>query len=92
MLHYIDSRIVAVGLIDLLPTMVVSIQFFYDPEYRRLSLGRVGALREIEWVHKLIKEYKLPIHHYALQDYSPKWKNFLYKVDYPTTEILCPVS
>lgn len=55
MYHRIDGKLVAVGCIDILKTMMDSGYFFYDPEYSFLTLGVVGAIREIEYM-RLIKE------------------------------------
>ena len=50
MLHRIDGHLFAVGVLDYLPETVESVYFFYDPEYRELSPGTLGALREIEYL------------------------------------------
>lgn len=39
-LYKIDGRLVAVGVIDLLPSGLSSVYLFYDPEEKGLSLGR----------------------------------------------------
>lgn len=41
---------VAVGALDLLNTYVNSGYFIYDPDYKFLNLGVVGALRELEYI------------------------------------------
>ena len=64
--HWIDGELVAVGLLDLMPGMLVSSQFFYKPSYRALSMGRVGVLREIEWARKLNKFGDRKIEYYGL--------------------------
>lgn len=43
--YWLDDRLIAVGVIDLLPSCVSSVYFFYDPEFRFLSLGTYGSLR-----------------------------------------------
>jgi len=44
--HYIlDGKIIAVGVIDILPYCVSSVYFYYDPEYAFLTLGTYSALR-----------------------------------------------
>lgn len=49
--YYIDDRLVAVGVVDVLPHCLSSVYLFYDPELgRRLALGKLTALREIQWV------------------------------------------
>ena len=47
MLHYIDGELIAVGVLDFLDRYLISTQFYYNPKYRDLAIGKVGALREI---------------------------------------------
>ncbi len=47
--HRLDGKLVAVGCLDLLREHMDSVYFFYDPEYRFLNLGVIGALKEIQW-------------------------------------------
>lgn len=44
--HYVlDGKLIAVGVVDLLPRCVSAKYFYYDPDYRFLSLGTYSALR-----------------------------------------------
>ena len=44
--HFIlDGKIIAVGVIDILPSCISSVYLYYDPEYSFLSLGTYSALR-----------------------------------------------
>lgn len=54
MYHRIDGKLVAVGLIDITNTILNSAYFIYDPDYSFLTLGVVGAIRELEYM-RLIK-------------------------------------
>ena len=51
MYHRLDGKLVAVGVLDLLSNYVNSGYFIYDPEYKFLNLGIVGALRELEYIN-----------------------------------------
>ncbi|KAG7230086.1 hypothetical protein INR49_009806 [Caranx melampygus] len=42
--YWLDGRIVAVGVIDILPTCVSSVYLYYHPEFASLSLGSYSAL------------------------------------------------
>ena len=48
--HRLDGKLVAVGVLDLLDSYVNSGYFIYDPDYKFLNLGVVGALRELEYI------------------------------------------
>lgn len=43
--YWLDGRLIAVGVLDVLPHCVSSVYFFYDPEYHFLVLGTYGSLR-----------------------------------------------
>ena len=53
MYHRIDGKLIAVGVIDIVYTIFNSAYFIYDPDYSFLSLGVVGAIREIEFLRLL---------------------------------------
>ncbi|MGE0707293.1 MAG: arginyltransferase [Planctomycetota bacterium] len=48
MRYRLDGRLVGLGLIDLLPNVVSSVYFYFDPEEDRRSLGTFSALQEVE--------------------------------------------
>lgn len=52
MCYYQDGRLIAVGLIDVLPSVVSSMYFFFDPEELRRSLGIASMVVEIEWARE----------------------------------------
>lgn len=43
--YWLDGRIVAVGVIDILPNCVSSVYLYYHPDFAFLSLGSYSALR-----------------------------------------------
>ncbi|XP_045147567.1 arginyl-tRNA--protein transferase 1 isoform X1 [Echinops telfairi] len=43
--YWLDGKIIAVGVIDILPSCVSSVYLYYDPDYSFLSLGVYSALR-----------------------------------------------
>lgn len=45
--YWLDGRIVAVGVIDILPTCVSSVYLYYHPDFASLSLGSYSALRSV---------------------------------------------
>ena len=45
--YYLDGKLIAISILDFLPTGVSSIYFIWDPDYAHLSLGTLSGLREI---------------------------------------------
>lgn len=41
----VDGKLVAVGVLDILPSCVSSVYVFYDPDYNDLQIGKVSRPR-----------------------------------------------
>ena len=42
-----ENRLIAVGVIDIVPDGLSSVYFFYDPEFKKYRLGVFSSLIEI---------------------------------------------
>ncbi|TSN48458.1 Arginyl-tRNA--protein transferase 1 [Bagarius yarrelli] len=87
--YWLDGRIVAVGVIDILPTCVSSVYLYYHPDFAFLSLGSYSALREIAFIRHLQKQSpKLSFYYLGFYIHScPKMR---YKGQYLPSDLLCP--
>jgi arginyl-tRNA---protein transferase len=85
-LYRLDGRLVAVGVLDILPSGVSSVYLFYDPADKALSLGKYSALREIEFCRELGLDY------YYMGFYIHTCAKMKYKGEYAPSELLCPSS
>jgi arginine-tRNA-protein transferase len=92
LVHRIDSKIVAVGILDILPTSISSVYLYYDPDYSFLNLGVYTAIREIEFLKHLRKELDESFKYYAMGFYCYTCQKMRYKGSYHPSEILCPVT
>ena len=84
--YRLDDKLIAVGVIDLLPTGVSSVYCFYDPDYSHLSLGKYTALSEINYTKSL------GLDNYYLGFYIHNCPKMSYKAEYRPAELLCPTS
>ncbi|OWF48821.1 Arginyl-tRNA--protein transferase 1 [Mizuhopecten yessoensis] len=88
--HYIlDGKIIAVGVIDILPYCVSSVYLYYHPDYDFLSLGTYTALREIAFVQELNKKAPDLIYYY-MGYYIHSCPKMKYKGQYFPSFLLCP--
>ena len=88
--HRLDGKLVAVGVLDLLNRYVNSGYFIYDPDYKFLNLGVLGALRELEYI-RLVKSVNPEKYNwYQLGDMAPICNKVNYKLSYKPGTILCP--
>lgn len=90
--HYqycIDGKIVAVGVLDVLPHSVSSVYLYYDPAFTFLSLGTLTSLLEICLVRDLARRFP-SITHYYLGFYIHNCVKMRYKGRYSPSKLLCP--
>ncbi|XP_060077478.1 arginyl-tRNA--protein transferase 1-like isoform X2 [Ylistrum balloti] len=88
--HYVlDGKIIAVGVIDILPYCVSSVYLYYHPDYDFLSLGTYTALREIAFVQELNKKAPDLIYYY-MGYYIHSCPKMKYKGQYFPSFLLCP--
>jgi arginyl-tRNA--protein-N-Asp/Glu arginylyltransferase len=56
-LYYDSGRLVAIGLVDVLPRSISSIYFFHEPAYRERALGVYSVLSEISFARQYGLEF-----------------------------------
>ncbi|XP_041722314.1 arginyl-tRNA--protein transferase 1-like [Coregonus clupeaformis] len=87
--YWLDGRIVAVGVVDILPTCVSSVYLYYHPDFASLSLGSYSALREVAFTRQLQKQSP-KLCYYYLGFYIHSCNKMRYKGQYQPSELLCP--
>lgn len=45
--YYYNDNLVAIAVVDILPSGISSVYFIWDPAYAKMSLGKLSALREL---------------------------------------------
>eukprot|EP00850_Spirogloea_muscicola_P000512 SM000002S05592 [mRNA] locus=s2:994109:998404:- [translate_table: standard] len=88
--YRIDGRLVAVGVVDVLPKCLSSKYLFWDPDYAFLSLGKYSALQEVEWVRGASVACK-SLQYYYLGYYIHTCPKMKYKAAYAPSDLLCPL-
>ncbi|XP_006913563.1 arginyl-tRNA--protein transferase 1 isoform X4 [Pteropus alecto] len=87
--YWLDGKIIAVGVIDILPYCVSSVYLYYDPDYSFLSLGVYSALREIAFTRQL-HEKTSQLSYYYMGFYIHSCPKMKYKGHYRPSDLLCP--
>ncbi|KAL1187920.1 Arginyl-tRNA--protein transferase 2 [Cardamine amara subsp. amara] len=88
--YRVDDRLIAVGVIDILPKCLSSKYLFWDPDFASLSLGNYSALQEIDWV-KQNQAHCSSLEYYYLGYYIHSCNKMRYKAAYRPSELLCPL-
>lgn len=87
--YYLDKKLIAVGVVDMLVTCLSSVYFFYDPDFMALTLGTYGALREIAFVRQRAKDHP-HFSKYYMGYYIHSCPKMRYKGNYNPSYLLCP--
>lgn len=90
MIHRIDGRIFAVGVLDLTPEVMSSVYLFYDPEFEFLSPGTLCALREIEYIKQIQQSESPSFKYYYLGLYFQDCPKSVYKSNFKPSQVACP--
>ena len=91
--HYlIDGKLVAVGVIDILPNCLSSVYVYYDVDYNFLSLGVYSALQEITMTRSLYVKDPDRFKYYYMGYYVHSCPKMRYKGEYTPSFLLCPKS
>eukprot|EP01015_Nassula_variabilis_P031418 TRINITY_DN7097_c0_g1_i2.p1 TRINITY_DN7097_c0_g1~~TRINITY_DN7097_c0_g1_i2.p1 ORF type:complete len:160 (+),score=13.47 TRINITY_DN7097_c0_g1_i2:64-543(+) len=86
---YLDGKLIAIAVVDILPECLSSVYYFYDPDYKFLNLGILSSLKEIEYIQELKKVFP-QFKYYYLGFYIQNCQKMVYKGDYELSELLCP--
>ncbi|XP_055699865.1 arginyl-tRNA--protein transferase 1 isoform X2 [Phlebotomus papatasi] len=86
--YWLDDRLIAVGVIDILPYCVSSVYLFYDPEFSFLSLGTYSSLREIAFTRELQKSCP-DLKYYYMGFYIHSCPKMRYKGKLQPSHLLC---
>lgn len=82
--YWLDDKLIAVGVLDILPRSVSAVYFFYDPDYNFMSLGTYSSFREVELVRTLGLRY------YYMGFYIHSCPKMSYKAHIQPAALLCP--
>lgn len=89
MQYWLDGeKVLAVGVIDVLPTGISSVYLFYDPDFSSLGLGTYSALRELALVRQLSSQ--LAADYYYMGFYIHSCPKMRYKARFTPCDLLCP--
>ncbi len=76
---YREDKAIGIALVDILPSSISSVYFYYDPDYEHLSLGTYSILKQLELAKKLDIPYLYPGYwidkHYSM-GYKERFKPF----------------
>ncbi|KAK0559899.1 Arginyl-tRNA--protein transferase 1 [Tilletia horrida] len=85
----LDRQLIAVAVLDILPSCVSAVYFYYDPDYEHLNLGKASAMREILLVQQLQRKTGMDkLQFYYLGFYIANCQKMEYKAAYRPQMVL----
>ncbi|XP_042212147.1 arginyl-tRNA--protein transferase 1-like isoform X1 [Homarus americanus] len=87
--YWLDGRLIAVGVLDVLPHCLSSVYLYYDPEFSFLSLGTYASLRELALTRELQRRVS-SLKWYYMGFYIHSCPKMRYKGKYTPSFLLCP--
>ncbi|XP_033218993.1 arginyl-tRNA--protein transferase 1 [Belonocnema kinseyi] len=87
--YWLNGQLIAVGVIDILPSCVSSVYFFYDPTYSHLSLGTFSSLREV-FLTRQLNRTAPNLKYYYMGFYIHICPKMRYKARMTPSKLLCP--
>ena len=89
--YYLGDRLVAVGVVDVLPRCLSSVYVFYDPHMPSWQWGRYTALAELQWVQRMASVVP-SLQWYYMGYYIHTCPKMAYKAQYGPAQLLDPVA
>ncbi|EAW14156.1 arginyltransferase [Aspergillus clavatus NRRL 1] len=84
--YRLDGKLIAVAVLDLMPSGVSSVYIFYDPDYEQWEFGKLSAMREIALALEGLYQY------YYMGYYIHSCQKMRYKAAFRPQCILDPES
>ena len=78
------------GVLDITNKILNSEYFIYDPEYKFLCPGVLGAVHELEYMRMIQKKYNPSMKEYHLGELSIHAPKVNYKLNYRPGILICP--
>ncbi|CAG8738815.1 7109_t:CDS:2, partial [Acaulospora morrowiae] len=86
--YFLDDKMVAIAVLDILPKCVSSVYFLYDPDFGFLQLGIYSALREIALTKEYYNAGLEKLNWYYMGYYIHNCQKMKYKGNYKPSELL----
>ncbi|TFK55797.1 hypothetical protein OE88DRAFT_1621421 [Heliocybe sulcata] len=89
-LYRVDGKLIAMGVIDILPGCVSSVYFMYDKEWEKFSMGKLSAMRETTLARELHDAGISGLDSMYMGFYIHSCQKMRYKADYSPSYLADP--
>ncbi|KAH3667926.1 hypothetical protein WICMUC_005139 [Wickerhamomyces mucosus] len=84
--YYLKNQLIAIAVLDVLPSGLSSVYFIYDPDYNNLELGKLSAILELIYCNEFLK-----LDHYYMGFIIESCQKMVYKQKFGC-EVLNPLD
>ncbi|PAV21201.1 arginine-trna- transferase 1 [Pyrrhoderma noxium] len=89
-LYRVDGKLIAIAVLDILPSCVSSVYFMYDNAWEKFSLGKLSALREASLTREMAEYGAKDMNYLYMGYYIHSCQKMRYKGDYSPSFLLDP--
>ncbi|KAK6903712.1 hypothetical protein I203_107217 [Kwoniella mangroviensis CBS 8507] len=90
LLYKVDTQIIGISVIDILPNCVSSVYFIWHPDWAWASLGKLSALYEISLARRMREKGAQGMEWVYMGYWIPDCQKMKYKSEYSPSELLDP--
>ncbi|VDB97018.1 unnamed protein product [Peniophora sp. CBMAI 1063] len=89
-LYRLDGRLIAMGVIDILPSCVSSVYFMWEKEFEKYSLGKLSAMREVALAREIAEAGAEGMEYLYMGFYIHSCPKMRYKGEYSPSYLADP--
>ncbi|KAL1944264.1 hypothetical protein VTO73DRAFT_3449 [Trametes versicolor] len=89
-LYRLDGKLIAMSVINILPTCVLSVYFMWEKKWEKFSLGKLSVLREAALAIEMHEAGVVAMRYIYMGYYVHSCRKMLYKGDYSPSYLLDP--
>jgi len=90
MMYRLDGELIAMGVVDVLPSCISSVYLMYNPKHEQHSLGKLSALNEVALARQLAAEGAPGLEYVYMGFYIHTCQKMRYKATYAPSFLLEP--
>ncbi|KIY71463.1 hypothetical protein CYLTODRAFT_429499 [Cylindrobasidium torrendii FP15055 ss-10] len=91
-LYRLDGKLIAMSIVDILPSCVSSVYFVYDKSWENYSMGKLSALREISLAREIREAGVTSMGYLYLGYYVHSCQKMRYKGEYSPSYLADPIT
>lgn len=89
--YYLDGKLIAWSVVDVIQEMICSLFFFYDKSFHKLNLGIYSVIKEIQFVQQMRPSFP-NFRYFNFGSFVRGLSKVEYKLQFKPFQLLCPFT